>query len=160
MKKSLIFSSLLVSLPRSYKKLIQLIFDFFALSAVYVVSVGLADGVPVVKSVFVFGLPYVFISLVGFNITGIYKAVVRYSGARLLESIVLVQLITTAFLGCYVLVFSGEISLVALLLLFLLPCLFSLGASLNSEIIFFATRRQGSIDIWSRPIRTAAAGIG
>ena len=98
---------------------------------------GLADGVPVVKSVFVFGLPYVFISLVGFNITGIYKAVVRYSGARLLESIVLVQLITAAFLGCYVLVFSGEISLVALLLFFLSVFILAGARLLVREIIYF-----------------------
>ena len=133
------FSSLLVSLPRNYKKLIQFIFDFLALSSVYIFSVSLADGIPVAKSVLLFGLPYVFMSLVGFNLIGIYKAVIRYSGARLLELIAMVQLITTSFLGFYVIGFDGEISLVALLLLFLLSVFILAGARLLvREIIYFS----------------------
>lgn len=133
------FLSLLVSLPRNYKKLIQFIFDFLALSSVYVFSVSLADGIPVAKSILLFGLPYVFMSLVGFNLIGIYRAVVRYSGARLLELIALVQLITTSFLGFYVQGLNGEISAVALLLLFLLSVFILAGARLLvREIIYFS----------------------
>jgi len=139
LKKQLIFLSLLVNLPRNYKKLIQFIFDFLALSSVCIFSVSLVDGIPSAKSILLFGLPYVFMSLVGFNLTGIYKAVVRYSGARLLELIAVVQLITTCFLGLYVTGFGGEISLVALLLLFLLSIFILAGARLLvREIIYFA----------------------
>jgi FlaA1/EpsC-like NDP-sugar epimerase/8-oxo-dGTP pyrophosphatase MutT (NUDIX family) len=139
LKKPLIFSSFLVRLPRNYKKLIQFIFDFLALSSVYIFSVSLVDGIPVAKSILLFGFPYVFVSLIGLNLSGIYKAVIRYSGARLLEMIAMVQLITTSFLGFSVLAFDSDISLVSLLLLFLLTVFILAGARLLvREIIYFS----------------------
>ena len=139
MKKQLIFLSLIVNLPRNHKRLIQFSFDFLALSSVWVFSLSLVDGIPSAKSILLFGLPYVFLSLFGFKLTGIYKAVIRYSGARLLELIAVVQLITICFLGLYVKGFGGEISLVALLFLFLLSIFILAGARLLiREIIYFA----------------------
>ena len=102
-----------------------------------------ADGIPVAKSILLLGLPYVFMSLVGFNLIGVYKAVVRYSGARLLELIAMVQLITTSFLGFYVTGFHGEISLVALLLLFLLSVFILAGARLLVREIIYLSRPIG-----------------
>lgn len=135
--------STIVNLPRSAKRLVQVIFDLVGLTLAYLLSVrstfvDLSDQIT-----FVLGLSFVVTSLVGLKFLGVYRTLTRYSGVRFLELVALAQLASTCLMALLTWVYDLQPSLALLLLLFLLSTFIVSGGRLAVREFIYHTRPGG-----------------
>ena len=134
----------LAKLPRNYKKLIQFIFDLLSLILICLFSLKIVDDNLIDKNFYFAAGFYVIVSLFGLWFAGIYKVVVRFSGVKLLEFIILVQLISILLLFTINVAFNVDISPVTFLLIFLLSIFILAGARLFAREIIYYSRPAGN----------------
>lgn len=99
----LFWISSVLSMPRSIKKMVQAIFDLIALSVSFYFSIRLVLGAEFNGVEFTAGLVFVLTSVLMFIYMKIYRVIVRFSGVRLLRSV-----INSLLLSIFALAFVSE----------------------------------------------------
>ncbi|UZP74303.1 NUDIX domain-containing protein [Candidatus Paraluminiphilus aquimaris] len=123
------------SIPRGLKKIIQIIFDFSVLLPLYVfVSWLLYEDVNI-KNEILFGLIFVVISLTALYWLKIYGVVVRFSGFKMMQLIVIAQLISVVILGLISVLVDRQIIPASFILLFFTSVFFIGGGRLMARKI-------------------------
>lgn len=135
--------STIVNLPRSVKKLIQVIFDSITLAIVFLLSVRLTFVDLNDKTTLLLGLLFVVISVFGLKFLGVYRTLTRYAGVRLLELVALAQFASTCLIALLVGFFDLQSSLAFLLLLLLLSIFIVLGGRLAVREYIYHSRSGG-----------------
>ena len=130
----------LVNLPRRYKKLIQFSLDTVLLATVYIFVLSLLPEVSLVQEQSILGLFFVFFSLSGLLVSGIYKIVLRFSGIYVLRLIVQNQIFAIIACSALSVLVGHSLNAVNLLLLFLLSVCSLGGARLFAREIIFRAR--------------------
>ena len=135
--------STIVNLPRSVKKLIQVIFDSVTLALVFPLSVRLALVDLNSQTTLLLGLSFVVISVFGLKFLGVYRTLTRYAGVRLLELVALAQFASTCLIALLVGFFDLQSSLAFLLLLLLLSIFIVSGGRLAVREYIYHSRSGG-----------------
>ena len=142
MKKHNLVSAM-VNLPRSAKKLIQVIFDLASLAIIYILSVRLTLGGLNDQNILLLGLSFVVVSVLGLKFLGAYRTLTRYAGVRLFELVTLAQFVSTCVVFLLIGVFDVQSSLIFPLLLFLLSVFVISGARLAVREFIYHSRSGG-----------------
>ena len=129
----------LADLPRGIKKLSQVLCDVIGLSVTYIFSIWVVVSELSVDAV-AFGASFIAMSVLGFKYTGVYRAVIRSLGIRLLESIMLAQAFAICVLYFLHVFFDIYVSVVFLLLLYLLSVFVTGGGRLAIRQACFGLR--------------------
>lgn len=142
-QKNISLTSLLLELPRNFKKLLQVTFDLVALSVLYVSAFQLSGNNFTDDLDFLLGLVFVSLSLVGSIFFGVYGAIIRFSGIQLLESITASQLLSVGSVVALTKIVNSDLDLTFFLLLFLLSVFCLGGVRLITRELIFLNRPLG-----------------
>ena len=123
------------SIPRGLKKFIQVIFDFSVLLPLYVFTSWLLYEDVNIKTEILFGLIFVVISLMALYWLKIYGVVVRFSGFKMMQLIVIAQLISVVILGLISFLVDRQIIPASFILLFFTSVFFVGGGRLVARKI-------------------------
>ena len=133
----------LVKLAKTGKKAILSVFDFLCLSLTYLVSIELTYGEISESGILTGGVLFVTLSLLGLQIAGIYNAVISFVGIRLLQLIILVQIIVILSVAIFAWFYDVDLSLSAFLLQFLLSVFILAGSRLFARELIYLSRQPG-----------------